>query len=323
MKKMVLLPRALIGALAIAALTAPTAGAAAPTATTTGASDLSSAGATLVGRVDPNNEATRYYFEYGKTRRYGSRTPEAGAGSGANARRVTARVEGLESNTTYHFRLVAANPSGVHSGADKTFRTRRQPLGLQVTIAPNPIVFGSPTTVTGVLTGTGAANRQVVLQQRAFPFTADFADLGNPVVTDGNGAFTFPVLPLPSTTQFRVRTNDQTPVFSDEVTLGVAPRIVTTRAPRSVRRNRRSRIFGTLRPSRVGIPFEVQKQTRRGEWVVVRRGLTTAGSDDTFARFSRRVRVPRTARYRVFVNTGNGDLVSGFGSEFVIRARRR
>jgi hypothetical protein len=125
------------------------------------------------------------------------------------------------------------------------------------------------------------------------------------------------------TTQFRVRTNDSPVVTSDEVTLGVAPQVRTTRRPRSVRRNRRSRIFGTIRPSRVGIPFEIQKQTRRGAWVVVRRGLTRAGRDDSYARYSRRVRVVRTARYRVFVNTGGGDLVSGFGPELVIRARRR
>ena len=310
-------------ALAASLIVAATASAAAPVATTTGARDIGPGAATLVGTVDPNGEATRFYFEYGTTRRYGSRTPEASAGSGANARRVTARVEGLAPNTRYHFRLVATNPSGVHSGADKVFRTRPQPLGLQITATPNPVAFGSPTTVTGALTGTGNANKQVVLQQRAFPFTAEFAQVGNPVVTDGNGAFSFPVLPLPGTTQFRVQTVDRPTVESPVLTLGVAALVRTTASPKSVRRNRRVRISGTVRPSRLGVPVEIQKRTKLGQWVVVRRTLTTRGSDDTFARYSKRLRVPRTAVYRVFVNTGGGDIVSGFGAETTVRVKRR
>lgn len=318
-----LIRRGGIAALFVSLVFATAASAAAPVATTSGARDIGPGGATLVGTVDANGEATRFYFEYGTTRRYGSRTAETAAGSGANARRVTARVEGLAPNTRYHFRLVASNRSGVNSGADRTFRTRPQPLGLQITAAPNPVAFGSPTTVTGVLTGTGNANKQVVLQQRAFPFTAEFAQVGNPVVTDANGAFAFPVLPLPGTTQFRVQTVDRPTVESPVLTLGVAALVRTTASRKSVRRNARTRIFGTVRPSRIGLPVEIQKRTKRGQWVVVRRALTRRGSDDTFARYSKRLRVPRTAVYRVFVNAGGGDIVSGFGPETTIRVKRR
>ncbi|HEX8204530.1 MAG TPA: hypothetical protein VF587_00575 [Solirubrobacteraceae bacterium] len=318
------LPRALACGLLITLFAVSPALAAAPVAETTGTRDVDSGAATLLGRVDPNNEATRFFFEYGKTRRFGSRTADANAGSGANPRRVTARVEGLEPDTRYYFRLVASNASGVDSGATRAFKTERQPLGLQISAAPNPIVFGSPTTVFGTLTGTGNAGKELVLQQRPFPFTAEFAQVGNPIVTDGAGGFSFPVLPPLSTTQFRVRTTGGgQPVTSGVITLGVAPQVRTSRRPRAVRRNRRARVYGTIRPSRVGIPFEIQKQTRRGAWVVVRRGLTRAGADDTYARYGKRVRVPRTAKYRVFVNTGGGDLVSGIGPELTIRVRRR
>jgi hypothetical protein len=310
---------ALLAGLAFAA----TASAAAPVATTGGVRDIGPGGATLAGSVDANGERTRFYFEYGTTRRYGSRTAEAAAGAGGAPRQVTARVEGLAPNTRYHFRLVASNPSGVDSGADKTFRTRPQPLGLQITATPNPVAFGAPTTVTGALSGTGNANKQVVLQQRAFPFTAEFAQVGNPVVTDDNGAFAFPVLPLPGTTQFRVQTVDKPTVESPVLTLGVAALVRTTASRKSVRRNRRTRIHGTVRPARLGLPVEIQKRTKLGQWVVVRRALTRRGSDDTFVRYSKRLRVPRTAVYRVFVNAGDGDIVSGFGPETTVRVKRR
>ena len=299
-----------------------TAYAAAPSVRTTGTHTTTPNGITLVGTVDPNKERTQFYFEYGKTRRYGSRTEPGDAGSGDRARRFTQRVEGLEPNTLYHFRIVASNRSGVTSGSDKTFRTKKQPLALQITVAPNPVAFGDPSTVSGTLTGTGNANREIDLQQRAFPFTVDFAKVGNTVLTDGAGNFSFPVLPLPVTTQFRVRTTDNR-VYSPVVTLGVAARVRTTVSRSTVRRNRRVRFSGTLRPSKVGVPFEIQKQTRRGEWVVVRRGLTRAGGDDTYARYSKRVRVPRTARYRVFVGTAGGDILPGFGPEMTVRVKRR
>ncbi len=312
---------AVLLALSVSLVLATSASAAAPVAKTTGVNQISPSGATLVGSVDPNGEATTYYFEYGTTRRYGSRTPDATV-NGANARRVTGRVEGLAPNTRYHFRLVASNPSGVRSGENRTVRTRPQPLGLQITAAPNPAVFGSSSVITGTLTGTGNANRQVVLQQRPFPFTAEFADMGNPVVTDANGNFSFPILPLPGTTQFRVRTVTPNDVFSPVLNLGIAARVGTLTSSKSVRRFRRVRFFGTVTPARVGAPFEIQRRTGTGRWLVVARGFTTEGGD-TSSKFSKRVRVTRTAKYRVLVHMLDGPIVSGFGREVGVAVKRR
>jgi hypothetical protein len=298
-----------------------TASAAAPVATTSPATAINSGDATLVGTVDANNEATTYYFEYGTTQRFGSRTPDGSAGNGANARKVTTKVEGLAPNTRYYFRLVASNRSGVDSGGTRNFKTDPQPLGLQISATPNPVVFGSPTTVVGTLTGNGNANKQVQLQQNAFPFTAGFANVGNPVVTDANGNFSFPVLPLPSTTQFRVQTPNGN-VVSPIITLGVAARVRTATSRKRVRRNRRVTVGGTVQPARVGIPFEVQKRTKRG-WIIIKRGLTRRSSTPDTARYAKRVRVSRTAVYRVFVNTGNGDIISGFGPELTVRVKKR
>jgi hypothetical protein len=208
---------------------------AAPAATTGGATNITSGSARLAGSVDPNGQATTYFFEYGTTRRYGSRTPDSSAGKGANPRNVTADVGGLAPNTTYHYRLVASNAGGVVSGEDRTFKTRRQPLGLQIGATPNPVVFGFPTTITGTLTGTGNGGRQLILQQRGFPYTSDFQTVGNPFVTDAAGNFSINLLPPTANTQYRVQTPDGR-VRSEPLALGVAVRVQTNVTKTRVRR---------------------------------------------------------------------------------------
>ena len=59
-------------------------------------------------------------------------------------------------------------------GGDRTFKTLRQPLGVVLAATPNPAPFNGPTTLAGTLTGTGNANRSVVLQANPFPYTQGF-----------------------------------------------------------------------------------------------------------------------------------------------------
>ena len=84
----------------------------APRVTTEAATALSSTGATLNGTVNPNGNATTYYFEYGPTKTYGTKTAVVNAGSGNAKSPASAPVSGLTASTTYHFRLVATNSAG-------------------------------------------------------------------------------------------------------------------------------------------------------------------------------------------------------------------
>jgi len=290
---------------------------AAPGVTTGGATNVTATSAKLHGWVDPNGDPTTYYFEYGTTKRYGSRTADFSAGRAADGRRVSATISGLSPATLYHYRLVASNAAGVRSGADRTFRTDRQPLGLAIAANPNPVVFGSPTTITGTLTGTGNAGKQVVLQQRAFPYSAPWANLGNPVVTDAAGNFSFPILALPLTTQFRVQTGEKPIVTSPVLTLGVAVRVKTRVSSTRVKRGRRVRFSGTIRPARAGAQWAIQKETSHG-WVVVAGSITRGGSQ-SFSGFSKKIRVRRGGRYRVYVLIVDGNLTSGIGRTVRIR----
>lgn len=84
----------------------------------------------LRGSVNPAGEPTTYYFEYGFDTSYGGSLPatkDGSAGQGTTARGVGLRLSGLQPNTTYHYRLVAANGSGVELGLDRSFKTATTP----------------------------------------------------------------------------------------------------------------------------------------------------------------------------------------------------
>jgi hypothetical protein len=79
--------------------------------------------ATLTGGVNPEGSASTYWFEYGPTVSYGSTTPREPAGEGSAERAVETRVESLEPDKTYHYRLVAENEFGAGTGDDGTVTT--------------------------------------------------------------------------------------------------------------------------------------------------------------------------------------------------------
>jgi hypothetical protein len=96
---------------------------AAPTATTGAAESITTGSAAVTGTVNPGGEATTYQFEYGTSASYGLTTPQQDAGSGSTAVNARATLSNLTSSTTYHYRLVATNASGVARGEDRTLRT--------------------------------------------------------------------------------------------------------------------------------------------------------------------------------------------------------
>ena len=118
-------------------------------------------------------------------------------------------VSGLAPATTYHYRFIATNSKGLANGADRTFKTKAQPLGVTLAATPNPLAPGGSTTLAGQLTGTGNGGRQIVLQSNPFPYTQGFKPVGNKLITDAAGNFSFNALPVAFNTQFRVALPDK------------------------------------------------------------------------------------------------------------------
>ncbi len=98
-----------------------------PTATTGPAQSIGVASASLKGTIDPEGLATNYYFEYGETTSYGTKTSEKSAGSGTSGKAYEELVSGLEFNTTYHFRVIAKGGGYTAEGKDQTFKTLKAP----------------------------------------------------------------------------------------------------------------------------------------------------------------------------------------------------
>jgi hypothetical protein len=99
-----------------------------PSATTVAASSISATGAKLNGTVNPNSRSTSYYWEYGTTTSYGTKTSSASAGSGTGVVTVSRSVSGLKTATTYHFRIVATSDAGTTRGSDLSFTTGQTPV---------------------------------------------------------------------------------------------------------------------------------------------------------------------------------------------------
>jgi hypothetical protein len=301
-------------ATAAAVLPATAGAAAAPTVSTGGAREVGYASAVLTGSVNPNGKDASYYFQYGLTKGYGGQTAIADAGAGVHTVGVRLPVAGLQPLSVYHYRLVAVNSAGPSIGADNTFLTTKVPLSLQILASPNPVVFGGPITVQGTLSGTGNGNRVVVLQASSFPFTTGFQNVGNPLVTSPTGGFSFPLLGLTLSTQFRVATTTNPPVLSpvalESVAVSVSSHVASAGRPHF------ARIFGTVTPPFDGMQVGILRIVH-GHGVLVG-GTLLHHRNAASSKFSRVVHVTKGV-YRVLVRVTNGGQVSNYGGPLLIR----
>jgi phosphodiesterase/alkaline phosphatase D-like protein len=98
-----------------------------PAAATGTASSITASTATLNGTVDPNGRSTTYYFEYGSSTSYGTKTSAKSAGSATSAQSVSTGISGLQAGRSYHFRVVATSDAGNATGKDSSFTTSSAP----------------------------------------------------------------------------------------------------------------------------------------------------------------------------------------------------
>lgn len=158
--------------------------AAPPEVATGGATGIDSTNATLSGTVNPENSETSYWFEYGPTTSYGSKTTEENM-SGAVSKEVSRSLAALEFGKTYHYRLVAKNVAGTTYGSDRAFTT-----GWRLRSNPKPekaeydtmvsVSCLSPTDCIGVGSYKNASGVQVTLAEHWNGSSWDFQTSENP-----------------------------------------------------------------------------------------------------------------------------------------------
>ena len=101
----------------------------------------------VLGYVVPHGFDTHYFFEYGPTEAYGSKTPLEDVGSGGalgnDASVVGADLPGLQAGGTYHYRLVASSLAGggtVVDGRDHVLTVPVPAVGSVVPVCPNEVL---------------------------------------------------------------------------------------------------------------------------------------------------------------------------------------
>ncbi|HEU4975790.1 MAG TPA: fibronectin type III domain-containing protein [Baekduia sp.] len=305
-------PRLATALVTALALPAAAQAATAPAVTTGGAANRTPTSVRLTGTVDPNGAPTTYQFQYGTTSAYGAVTAERTV-TGDGKRTVTVDVTGLAPATKYHYRLIAHNERGLRRGRHRTFKTRIQPLGVTLTATPNPLPFGGTTTLSGTLTGTNSANRRIVLESNPFPYTQGFQPVGNQLVTDAQGTFSFGLQAVPFNTQYRVALPEKPDVISPIVVVSVTPIIGTVVSRRHLHKGRQVTFKGRIHPALDGTPLAIQRR-RRGEWVTIA-GMAAHHGASSYSRYRKRIRLAKSGLYRVYAGVSTGSYVPATGRE--------
>jgi hypothetical protein len=287
----------------------------APTVSTSNTSNTTFSSTIAYGNVNPNGLVTNYVFQYGTTTGYGGQTPLAPAGNGTISIRLNQTITGLQPGTTYHYRIVAVNSAGTSNGKDRTFKTASVPLSVQIAGVPNPVVFGNPFVVEGNLSGTGAANHEVVLQANQFPYLGGLHTVGNPELTSGTGGFSFPYVGLLANAQLRVVTVGKPEVSSPVIVEGVAVRV--SFHARRTRHRGRVRLYGTVAPAEVGalVGFQLLRPGNS----INEGGTVVKTGTSTVSRFERIIHVRHPGLYRALVRVTDGAHVSNYSPPIFIR----
>jgi hypothetical protein len=126
-----------------------------PSVTTKAATSVNQLDAVLNGTVNPREEVTDYYFEYGPSIEYGSTTPTTRAGYGNELVEVHDEIAGLEYGTTYHFRVVATSYLGTSKGEDKAFTPTYKGPAPAVSTRPASQLGDTSATLNGYLSPNG------------------------------------------------------------------------------------------------------------------------------------------------------------------------
>ncbi len=303
--------------------------------------------AVLSGSVAPRTYATTYYFQYGASSASFQQTPSVTIEAGKTETiKVSQTVSGFLAN--YHYRLVAES-NGVKKETKErvytittTKKKKKAEFVLPKTFEPIPL--GGTFVISGTLTGTGNADRAIVLQATPYPYTAPYANVGTQLLTGPTGAFSFRVANLLSATKFRIETVGSLPVLSRVVPAQVTVHVVLK--ARSSGHKGLVRLYGTVTPAEVGAkvfielekvakpkaekPAKLEKPEKPGKGereksekppaFTTKFDTVVKRATKTISRFSVVVSVRDAGRYRAFVQVKPGPVGSGASTTVTLHA---
>jgi hypothetical protein len=186
-----------------------------PVVQTGSAQGASTTGVTLTGSVNPSGNTTSWYFQYGTSTGYSSKTAAKSAGSGSSPTGVSATIAKLTAGTTYHYRLVGASSSGTVYGSDVTFTTV---AALTLTVSTAQAVYGTAVTLSGAVWSRQTGVKIAIYGQAIG--SPSFSTIGT-ALTGPGGAWSFLVRPKIQTA-YKAGASDGA---SSTSTIGVRPAV--------------------------------------------------------------------------------------------------
>ena len=179
---------------------------------------------------------------------------------------------------------------------------------LTITATPNPVRFGREVTISGTLRGKDAGAKAVELQHDPFPYGTDYES--KPVATGtttADGDYTFKVSPKVNT-NYRVVAKTDPEARSDNLTVGVKPRVTRRVSDATPRKGETVTFRGTVTPAHDGRRVYVQRRKTDGTWATVASTRLTDNGTASSA-YKRGLRINRDGVFRVKITT-HGDHVS-------------
>ena len=188
---------------------------AAPAVVTGAASHVTSTTASLNAMVNPEGLATSWYFQFGPTAGYGTKTATKSLAPGPIDVAVTSAVANLTAQATYHYRVVASSSAGKTYGTDVVVVTGA-PLTLNASLPT--IGYGHFVTLSGMLE-SGLPGKEVTIESKRFN-EATFAGVAT-TTTGPGGTWDYVAQPSARTTYKAVASNGS----SSPVVVSVRPSV--------------------------------------------------------------------------------------------------
>jgi hypothetical protein len=327
-----------------------------PPSATTGNAQAAGTAVLLTGSVNPRKLATSYHFAYGPSDApYSYTTAEVTIPAGrTEPLKVTVSVGATGTEPMLagdHYRLFAKNTLGSREGHDRVYtptvkaKPKTRPTATTIVLPSSfqPTPYGGTFVLTGTLTGTGNAGREVVLQGIPYPYTGRYANVGAFVTTSLGGAFKFTVPDFKVSTRYRVAAVGPSPIYSDILTQLAVER-VTLKVRTSPHRKGLVRLYGTVYPAVPGARVEIQlerapkartpkaekpekaskveanEENERPATFAPRFATVVKRGTKTLSRFSVVVDVKQSGNYRAFVVMGSGPVASGSSTTVELKA---
>jgi hypothetical protein len=259
--------------------------------------------ATLTGSVDPRGRSTTWWFEYGTTASYGSKTSTQSAGSSSGAKSISAAIKSLAASTVYHFRLVAKSDAGTSVASDGTFQTS----GVTLTLPRRDLVYGGRITLSGMVPTHAAGEAVTVFSQ---PYgSASFQSIAV-VLSGAGGSWAYLAKPRIGTSYRAVWQGGMSPA----VAVGVHPAVAFTRL--------RSGHFTTRVTGGHGFAHrlvQLQRRSATGKWVTLKRVRLGTRSRAEFKAVLPRGR--SVLRMAISVNQAGAGYLGGFSRTIAVTRR--